>query len=174
MPSLSVYRLTLNFSYLGCGVSLHCCSSKVQPLLLTLDVGYLLCCTAEVSYSRSFSGDALTLTCIWALNAKSSISSSWEDEHFLLFSLWFPLLVNLLFNSLTHGSSWYQYQSTACKEMGHTAGSEQWTNEWNFICQPSLLSIDCITTWAIPPIIHGKFIFHNISPCCWKGWGLLL
>ena len=27
----------LGFSYLGCGVSLHGCSSKVQLLLLTLD-----------------------------------------------------------------------------------------------------------------------------------------
>ena len=32
----------LGFSYLGCGVSLHGCSSKVQPLLLTLEVGQLL------------------------------------------------------------------------------------------------------------------------------------
>ena len=32
----------LVFSYLGCGVSLHGCSSKAQPLLLTLDKGYLL------------------------------------------------------------------------------------------------------------------------------------
>ena len=32
----------LAFSYLGCGVSLHGCSSKAQPLLLTLDEGYLL------------------------------------------------------------------------------------------------------------------------------------
>ena len=31
----------LGFSYLGHGVSLHGCSSKVQPLLLTLDMGYL-------------------------------------------------------------------------------------------------------------------------------------
>ena len=31
----------LGFSYLGRGVSLHGCSSKVQPLL-TLDEGYLL------------------------------------------------------------------------------------------------------------------------------------
>ena len=30
------------FSYLGRGVSLHGCSSKAQPLLLTLDEGYLL------------------------------------------------------------------------------------------------------------------------------------
>ena len=32
----------LGFSYLGHGVSLHNCSSKAQPLLLTLDDGYLL------------------------------------------------------------------------------------------------------------------------------------
>ena len=32
----------LGFSYLGHGVSLHGCSSKVQPLLLTLDEAYLL------------------------------------------------------------------------------------------------------------------------------------
>ena len=32
----------LGFSYLGRGVSLHGCSSKVQPLLLTFDEGYLL------------------------------------------------------------------------------------------------------------------------------------
>ena len=32
----------LGFSYLGCGVTLHGCSSKAQPLLLTLEEGYLL------------------------------------------------------------------------------------------------------------------------------------
>ena len=32
----------LGFSYLGCDVSLHGCSSKVQLLLLTPDEGYLL------------------------------------------------------------------------------------------------------------------------------------
>ena len=32
----------LGFSYLGHGVSLHSCSSKVQPLILSLDAGYLL------------------------------------------------------------------------------------------------------------------------------------
>ena len=31
----------LGFSYLGHGVSLHGCPSKVQPLLLTLAEGYL-------------------------------------------------------------------------------------------------------------------------------------
>ena len=32
----------LGFSYLRCGVSLHGCYSKAQPLLLTLHEGYLL------------------------------------------------------------------------------------------------------------------------------------
>ena len=35
----------LGFSYLGHGVSLHGCSSKAQPLLLTLDEGYVLMAT---------------------------------------------------------------------------------------------------------------------------------
>ena len=35
----------LGFSYLGRGVSLHSCSSKAQPLLITLDQGYLLTAT---------------------------------------------------------------------------------------------------------------------------------
>ena len=32
----------LGFSYLGRGISLHGCSSKAQPLLLTLEEGYVL------------------------------------------------------------------------------------------------------------------------------------
>ena len=32
----------LGFSYLGCGVSVHSCSNKAQPLFLMLDEGYLL------------------------------------------------------------------------------------------------------------------------------------
>ena len=35
----------LGFSYLGRGVSLHGCTSKAQPLLLTLDEGYLFTAT---------------------------------------------------------------------------------------------------------------------------------
>ena len=38
-PHLQSY---LGLSYLGHGISLHSCSSKVQLLLLTLDEGYLL------------------------------------------------------------------------------------------------------------------------------------
>ena len=44
MPSSNTYHLTC-FSLIGCGVSLHSCSSKAQPLLLTLDEGYLLTAT---------------------------------------------------------------------------------------------------------------------------------
>ena len=36
----------LGFSCLGRGVCLYSCSSKVQPLLLTLDMGFLLSATA--------------------------------------------------------------------------------------------------------------------------------
>ena len=39
MPSCNTYHLT--WVSLGRGVSLHGCSSKAQPLLLTLDEGYL-------------------------------------------------------------------------------------------------------------------------------------
>ena len=44
--ALSQHLLSyLGFSYLGHGVSLHGYSSKAQPLLLTLDEGYLLTAT---------------------------------------------------------------------------------------------------------------------------------
>ena len=45
LPSDALLQLLpsyLGFSYLGHEVSLHGCSSKAQPLLLTLDKGYLL------------------------------------------------------------------------------------------------------------------------------------
>ena len=45
LPSDALLQLLwsyLGFFYLGRGVSLYGCSSKVQPLLLTLDEGYLL------------------------------------------------------------------------------------------------------------------------------------
>ena len=42
MPSRNTYRLNLGFSYLERGVSRHGCSSKAQPLLLTLVEEYLL------------------------------------------------------------------------------------------------------------------------------------
>ena len=48
LPSDALSQLLpsyLGFSYLGCGVSLHGCSSKAQPLLLTLEEGYLLTAT---------------------------------------------------------------------------------------------------------------------------------
>ena len=45
LPSdvLSQHLLSyLGFSYLGCGISFQGCSSKAQPLLLSLDEAYLL------------------------------------------------------------------------------------------------------------------------------------
>ena len=42
MPSCNTYHLTWISLTLGVGVSPHGCSSKAQPLLLTLDEGYLL------------------------------------------------------------------------------------------------------------------------------------
>ena len=48
LPSDAVFQHLpsyLSFSYLGRGVSLHGCSSKVQLLLLTLDEWYLLIAT---------------------------------------------------------------------------------------------------------------------------------
>ena len=48
LPSDALLQLLpsyLGFSHLGHGVSLHGCSSKAQPLLLTLDEGYLLTTT---------------------------------------------------------------------------------------------------------------------------------
>ena len=45
MPSCNTYHLTWVSLTLDVGVSLHGCSSKAQPLLLTLDEGYLLTTT---------------------------------------------------------------------------------------------------------------------------------
>ena len=65
----------LGFSYLGHGVSLHGCSRKAQPLLLTLDEGYLL--TASVpDLQRGMAPlgppAALTATTPWAWACSSS------------------------------------------------------------------------------------------------------
>ena len=59
LPSvvLSQHLLSyLGFSYLGREVSLHGCFSKVQPLLLTLDDGYVLTASMVRSYPRPRSG----------------------------------------------------------------------------------------------------------------------
>ena len=41
MPSCNTYHIWVSLT-LGVGLSLHGCSSKAQPLILTLDEGYLL------------------------------------------------------------------------------------------------------------------------------------
>ena len=45
LPSDALLPSYLGFSFLRCGVSLHGCFSKAQPLLLTFDEGYLLTTT---------------------------------------------------------------------------------------------------------------------------------
>ena len=52
----------LGFSYLGRGVSLHGCSIKAQPLLLTLDEGYLLTAALRPSTWDSSSRPSCTCT----------------------------------------------------------------------------------------------------------------
>ena len=59
----------LGFSYLGRGVSLHSCSSKAQPLLLTLDEGYLL--TAALP---DLQGGMAPLWLHWVFNAELRLS----------------------------------------------------------------------------------------------------
>ena len=51
----------LVFSYLGCGASLHSCSSQAQPLLLTFDVGLLLLATTPANPKYSLEGLMLKL-----------------------------------------------------------------------------------------------------------------
>ena len=61
----------LGFFYLGRRVSLHSCSSKAQPLLLTLDEGYLLT-TAPPDLERGVAPlgpSALTATAPWTCPA---------------------------------------------------------------------------------------------------------
>ena len=65
---LSAYRLTwvsltldvgfhLSFSYLGCGISLHCCSSKAQLLLLTVaQVKWVL---GSITTNKASGGDGI-------------------------------------------------------------------------------------------------------------------
>ena len=67
---LSAYRLTwvsltldvgyhLSFSYLGCGISLHCCSSKAQLLLLTVaQVKWVL---GSITTNKASGGDGIPL-----------------------------------------------------------------------------------------------------------------
>ena len=65
----------LGFSYLGHGVSLHGCSSKAQPLLLTLDEGYLL-----TAASPDHLGIIYYLHCAWRPQSSGKVE---RDNQFL-------------------------------------------------------------------------------------------
>ena len=68
----------LGFSYLGRGVSLHGCSSKAQPLLLTLDEGYLLTATVP-DLQRNLEQDILECEVKWALESITTNKASGGD-----------------------------------------------------------------------------------------------
>ena len=63
----------LGFSYLGRGVSLHGFSSKVQPLLLTLDEGYLLT-TTPLELERGVSPLSLPALAFLQIRSDQSLS----------------------------------------------------------------------------------------------------
>ena len=77
----------LGFSYLGREVSLHGCFSKVQPLLLTLDDGYVLTASMVRSYPRPRSGAAAKSASLrWHRNSREELPQSevrgggWEEQ----------------------------------------------------------------------------------------------
>ena len=81
----------LGFSYLGCGVSLHGCSRKAQPLLLTLDEGYLLLAGSHDVLLSSGCDGGLFPVISWTFKAFFPVKSL-----FLLFSSWKSFWISLL------------------------------------------------------------------------------
>ena len=59
---------------------------------------------------------------------------------------------------------------------GRTAGGEQQASERSFICRSPSLVLPPEPSYNQPPPtpVHGKIVFHETSPWCQKGWGLLL
>ena len=74
----------LGFYYLGRGVSLHSCSSKVQPLLLALDEGYLLTAAPPQGTEENAWGHALCQR--W--NQNSYVSTVYTHHSARLPGLW--------------------------------------------------------------------------------------
>ena len=67
----------LGFSYIGRGVSLHGCSSKVQSLLLTLDESYLLTAAPpDLEHGVALLGPPVpAATAPWTWDCSSSVNS---------------------------------------------------------------------------------------------------
>ena len=106
----------LGFSYLGCGVSLHGCSSTAQLLLLTLDEGYLLTAAPP----------DLELG-VAPLSPPAPHSSR---------SLRVELLLSAAAPDLGCGEAPFHYRGLECKsrESGNTWSSRQiwpWSTEWS-------------------------------------------
>ena len=67
----------LGFCYLGCGISPHGWSSKAQPLLLTLDEGYLLTAAPpDLEHGVALLGPPVpAATAPWTWDCSSSVNS---------------------------------------------------------------------------------------------------
>ena len=76
----------LDFSYLGCGVSLYSCSSKAQPLLLTLDEGYLLMATPpDLEHGVAPLSPPCTAAAPWRWGCSSHLCLAFINRYSFLF-----------------------------------------------------------------------------------------
>ena len=130
----------LGFSYLGHGVSLHGCSSKAQPLLLTLDVGYVLSATPAPA----------------ATTPVGQISRFLFPLVFNLTSVWFPKG-----GDLNHSRG---LPATFCRDNGVQGKSKKQSEEHKLLtscpCIPSLfLSLKTLhSTYLHSMRLHYNFV----------------
>ena len=76
----------LGFSYLGHGVSLHGCSSKAQPMLLTLDecIHKMKIMASDPITSWQTDGETVeTVKDFIFLGSKITVDSDWEDQPYV-------------------------------------------------------------------------------------------
>ena len=110
----------LSFSYLGHGVSLHGCYSKVQLLLFTLDVGYLLTTTAtDLGCRVSPLGYLRLQRCIAATRCSSTAQPP------LTAPAPRKTLYKCLFNSVKSGNYIILSEIYHCCEIYHCLGESQ-------------------------------------------------
>ena len=102
MPSSNPYHLTWVSLTLG-GLSPHGCSSKVQPLLLTLDEGYLLTAAPpELEHGMVPLGPPATSPWMWGYSSSPRGAYIFPFCLYLFFS---PLLfASLLFTTICKAS----------------------------------------------------------------------
>ena len=128
----------LGFSYLGCRVPLHGCSSKAQPLLLTLDKGYLLTTALP------------DLQCgIAPLGPPAPRGAKFSDTHALSHNV----LFGICYATYT---LWPHGKESACQCRRH--GFDPWSRKipWRRKWQP--------TPVFLPGESHGQRNLVNYSP----------